>query len=150
MTKLAKLAKSTLSLSSLPSLPCKFFFVPCVRIISGHPKSLVIIYIFLIYSLIINDTTMAKCTISNGIETITGALKKSTEPVPALHPHGVSKRKETELTGSFSDWFLLKMPLKSYKMNFFFIFLLIYLVMSKKSRTFARFFAICPASHVRM
>ena len=79
MTNLAKLAKSTLSLSSLPSLPCKFFFVPCVRIISGHPKSLVIIYIFLIYSLIINDTTMAKCTISNGIETITGALKKTTE-----------------------------------------------------------------------
>ena len=79
MTKLAKLAKSTLSLSSLPSLPCKFFFVPCVRIISGHPKSLVILYIFLIYSLIINDTTMAHCTISNGIETITGALKKTTE-----------------------------------------------------------------------
>ena len=79
MTKLAKLAKSTLSLSSLPSLPCKFFFVPCVRIVSGHPKSLVIIYIFLIYSLIINDTTMGKFTISNGIETITGALKKTTE-----------------------------------------------------------------------
>ena len=165
MTKLAKLAKSTLSLSSLPSLPCKFFFVPCVWIISGHPsfcisvaylqqprfcKSLVIIYIFLIYSLIINDTTMAKCTISNGIETITGALKKTTEQVPKLRENGVSKRKESELTGSFSNWFLLEMPLKSYKMNFFCIFLLIYLVMSKKSRTFARFFAICPASHVCM
>ena len=166
MTKLAKLAKSTLSLSSLPSLPCKFFFVPCVWIISGHPsfcisvaylqqprfcKSLVILYIFLIYSLIINDTTMAKCTISNGIETITGALKKTTEQVPKLCENGVSKRKVSVIFGRFFFvWFLLEMPLKSYKMNFFCILLLIYLVMSKKSRTFARFFAICPASHVRM
>ena len=93
---------------------------------------------------------MAHCTISNGIETITGALKKTTEPVPALHPNGVSKRKESELTGSFSVRFLLEMPHKSYKMNFFCIFLQNYLVMSKKSRTFACFFAICPASHVRM
>ena len=66
---------------------------------------------------------MGKFTISNGIETITGALKKTTEQVPKLREDGVSKRKETELTGSFSDWFLLKMPLKSYKMNFFLHFL---------------------------
>ena len=41
---------------------------------------------------------MAKCTISNGIETITGALKKTTEPVPKLCESGVSKRKESEST----------------------------------------------------
>ena len=94
---------------------------------------------------------MAKCTISNGIETITGALKKTTEQVPKLCENGVSKRKVSVIFGRFFFvWFLLEMPLKSYKMNFFCIFLLIYLVMSKKSRTFARFFAICPASHVRM
>jgi hypothetical protein len=51
---------------------------------------------------------MAKCTISNGIETITGALKKTTEQVPKLHPNGVSKRKESELTGSFCYIYIRK------------------------------------------
>jgi len=37
-------------------------------------ESLVIPYLFLIYSLFINDTTMGKFTISNGIEMITVAL----------------------------------------------------------------------------
>ena len=44
---------------------------------------------------------MGKFTISNGIETITGALKKTTEPVPKLCESGVSKRKET-VSGLFS------------------------------------------------
>ena len=43
------------------------------------PKSLVIPYIVFIYCLIIILITMAHFTISNGIDTITGALKKTTE-----------------------------------------------------------------------
>ncbi len=44
---------------------------------------------------------MAKCTISNGIETITGALKKTTEQVPKLCESGVSKRKVSVIFGRF-------------------------------------------------
>jgi hypothetical protein len=73
-------AKNTLFLASgsYPDTPhCAFLLHLCDLV--AECESLVIIYIFLIYSLFINDTTMAHCTISNGIETITGALKKTTE-----------------------------------------------------------------------
>ena len=56
-----------------------FPYVHSVRIVSGHPKSLVISYILFIYSLIIILGIMAHCTTSDGINTITGALKKTTE-----------------------------------------------------------------------
>ena len=46
---------------------------------SDTPRSLVIIYILFNYSLFITLTNMAKFTISDGIESITGALKKTTE-----------------------------------------------------------------------
>ena len=43
------------------------------------PRSLVIVYILFNFCLIITLTNMAKFTISDGIESITGALKKTTE-----------------------------------------------------------------------
>lgn len=43
------------------------------------PRSLVIVYVLFNFCLIITLTNMAKFTISDGIESITGALKKTTE-----------------------------------------------------------------------
>ena len=54
-------------------------------------KSLVIPYILFIYCLIIILTIMAHFTISNGIDGITGALKKTTEQ--GVHQITVTKQK---------------------------------------------------------
>lgn len=93
MTQLALLTLFALTVPTVSSVPCKFLQRSFRRDnIPTHPKSLVIPYILFNYYLFIILIIMAHFTISNGIDGITGALKKTTHQ--GVNHVSVTRRKE--------------------------------------------------------